>query len=337
VEPPNLDFYTELPDATATGIAQTASRVTAGSESHFEAAWRLQSFFRDGDNAFTYDAAVTSGHTSLILDDWLNDRTSRNFRTGYCEQFAAAMAVMARTLNIPSRVVWGFTPGSVETQSNGTDKIVVRDRNAHAWVEIWIDRVGWVQFDPTPRREQTGYVEQAPSITAEFDPEEFLPEAETNDPLSQPGVDPNFGEEPPLLDSDPNPLASPGPRWWLILIVAALPLLAVVPSYKKLRRLRRVARIREGDITAAWDEIVDRLTDLGQPIPPSLTPIEVARSTDPALMPLAGSYASTIYGGRSGQARDSDLYGVEWWIDRTYDGSARARAALSLKSVLRRG
>jgi hypothetical protein len=273
----------------------------------------------------------------LILDDWLNDRTSLNYRTGYCEQFAAAMAVMARTLDIPSRVVWGFTPGSVVTQSNGTEKIVVRDRNAHAWVEIWIDQVGWVQFDPTPRREQTGYLEQAPSMTAGFNPDEFIAEQASGDPLSQPEVDQNFGEEPPVLDSEANPLAAPGPRWWLILAVAALPLLGVGPLFKMVRRRRRVLRVREGDITAAWDEIVDRLTDLGQTIPPSLTPIEVARSTDPALIPLAVSYASTVYGGRTGQARDSDLYGVEWWIDRTYDASSRARASLSLRSLLRRG
>jgi len=115
-----------------------------------------------------------------------------------------------------------------------------------------------------------------------------------------------------------------------------VPLLLVIPLLKRLRRRRRLTRVRHGDITAAWDEIVDRLTDLGVPLPESLTPMELARATDRALMPLAMSYSSTVYGGRTGQARESDLIGVEWWIDRSYDGPDRARAAMSLKSLIRR-
>jgi Transglutaminase-like superfamily len=273
----------------------------------------------------------------LVLADWLNDPTSRNYRIGYCEQFAAAMAVMARTLDIPSRVVWGFTPGDVEEQANGDDIIVVRRRNAHAWVEIWVEQVGWMPFDPTPRSEQTGFTDQPPSLTAAFDPNEFLPEAVTSDPLDQPNVQPGFaGDDPPLLDSDADPLAASGVRWWLIGLLALIPLASSIPLYKRLRRRRRLARVRDGDITAAWDEIVDRLTDLGVAVPPSLTPLELARRTDPALVPLAVSYASSVYGGRTGQARDSDLFGVEWWIDRTYDGPTRAKAALSLRSMFRR-
>ena len=45
------------------------------------------------------------------LADWLTDETSQDYRTGYCEQFAASMAVLGRALNVPTRVVWGFTPG----------------------------------------------------------------------------------------------------------------------------------------------------------------------------------------------------------------------------------
>ncbi|MGH3650399.1 MAG: DUF4129 domain-containing protein, partial [Acidimicrobiia bacterium] len=108
------------------------------------------------------------------------------------------------------------------------------------------------------------------------------------------------------------------------------------PLVKRVRRRRRVALVRDGDITAAWDEIVDRLTDLGVPLPESLTPLELARATNHALMPLAMSYSSTVYGGRTGQARETDLVTVEWWIDRTYDAPDRARAAISLKSLIRR-
>ena len=325
------DKYVELPPNLPASISGRARAVTAGRTTDFEAAWMLQSWFRDSGD-FTYSTDVTTGHDALILDDWLNDNTSSNFRTGYCEQFAAAMAVLARVLDIPARVVWGFTPGDVD--ENGI--ITVRDTNAHAWVEIWIEPYGWYPFDPTPRAEQTGFESQPPSVTASLDPTQYLDAPEDN-PADIP-FDPAAGEQsigeitPTALDDTANPTT----RWWLIGLMGLLPLLAVIPLSKWARRRRRLARIRDGDITPAWDEIVDRLTDLGLQVSPSLTPVEFARSTDNALLPLAHSYSSTIYGGRTGQATESDLMSVEWWIDRHYEGPQRARAALSLKSLLRR-
>jgi transglutaminase-like putative cysteine protease len=337
VAPPDLDRYLEYPDSTPANIRTRARGLTVDAASDFERAWILQSWFRDSGE-FVYSLNVTTGHDSLVLEDWLTDATSINYRTGYCEQFAAAMAVMARTLEIPSRVVWGYTSGNVEPQEDGTEKVVVRDRNAHAWVELWLEPFGWVQFDPTPRSEQEpGFTEQPLSITAGLVPEAYLPENPETPPVGVPDAGAGFLE--PGLEFADEEVATPGdagPRWWLIGLAVGVPLVIALPVYKWVRRRRRLARVREGDITAAWDEIVDRLTDLGVDVSPSLTPIEVARSTDSALVPLAVSYASTIYGGRTGQARDSDLYGAEWWIDRTYDAPARARAAMSIRSLMRR-
>jgi transglutaminase-like putative cysteine protease len=68
-------------------------------------------------------------------------------KQGYCEYFAAAMALMLRTLNIPSRVVNGFQTGSYNRV--GKD-FVVQARDAHSWVEVYFPGYGWVPFDPTP-------------------------------------------------------------------------------------------------------------------------------------------------------------------------------------------
>ena len=67
-------------------------------------------------------------------------------RKGYCVHFASAMAVMARTLSIPSRVAVGFLPGTQDEQ--GTWTVSLRD--AHAWPELYFEGVGWVRFEPTP-------------------------------------------------------------------------------------------------------------------------------------------------------------------------------------------
>jgi transglutaminase-like putative cysteine protease len=66
---------------------------------------------------------------------------------GYCQQFAGAMAMLLRMGGVPARVAAGFTSGSYNT---GGHDYVVADIDAHAWVEAWFPRYGWVRFDPTP-------------------------------------------------------------------------------------------------------------------------------------------------------------------------------------------
>lgn len=324
-QPDDLEFYTRLPDNIPNDLIGQALLRTQGATTDFEKAWMLEAWFRSDD--FEYDAEVSTGHSSLNLADWLTDPTSTNYRRGYCEQFATAMAVLGRALDIPTRVVWGFTPGT-EVIIDGVPAIDVRDTNAHAWVEMWMDGVGWVQFDPTPRSE---FVQP----TAAFDPTEFLPEDAPeipgnsgNIPLPDPGAGFLEPESEPVLGSQTT-------NWWLWVILAVVALLAAVPLSKRWRRSRRLQKVREGDITAAWDEIVDRLADLGRPVSPSATPMEVARDTTPALGPLAITYSAAVYGGRSGQARESDLIAVEAWLHERFDGADRVRAAFSPRSLFR--
>lgn len=68
-------------------------------------------------------------------------------KTGYCEHFASAMAVMLRTVGVPSRVATGFLSGYFNDVSG---MYVIRASDAHAWVEAWIEGRGWITFDPTP-------------------------------------------------------------------------------------------------------------------------------------------------------------------------------------------
>src|SRR5690606_38779508 len=131
-QPPNIDRFLQLLRNKPHTQVATARRVTRGSTTDYERTRMLQHWFRDSGE-FTYSQTVTTGHGSLVLDSWLNDATSQNYRTGYCEQFAAAMGVLGRILGIPTRVVWGFTPGRV-TEADGIEVIEVRDTNAHAWV-----------------------------------------------------------------------------------------------------------------------------------------------------------------------------------------------------------
>lgn len=332
VTPPNdLDRFTELPPNIPGQLVATALRNTRGATTDFEKAWMLQYWFRDSGD-FTYSQEVTTGHGALVLEAWLNEPSSENYRTGYCEQFAAAMAVLGRVLDIPSRVVSGFTPGATAVV-NGIEVIEVRDTNAHAWVEMWMDGFGWVRFDPTPRGEAL-----PPSMTAGWAPADHLPQIEG--PQTPIGADP---QDPQVIDQAPEGF-EPGsgstsrgdgvPRW-LIVVAVVGGLVGAAPLAKKLRRDRRMARARGGDITAVWEELVDRLSDLGDPVTETMTPMEWAEQNGAALLPLARGYAGAIYGGKETVLSRAEMMELEWWLQNRYHGRQRALAAVNPKSLLR--
>jgi len=138
--PVDAELYTALPDTDhRRDIAALAAEVTASSDGAYEQALDLQTWLRSASN-FTYDTRVPPARTSDAVWDFLEDRR------GYCVQFATAMAMMARTLDIPSRVGVGFLPG--QRTDDGT--YVVTGRLAHAWPELYFDGLGWVRFEPTP-------------------------------------------------------------------------------------------------------------------------------------------------------------------------------------------
>jgi len=92
----------------------------------------------------------TSFRATLARQDHSQD-TFRSFlqkeRAGHCEYFATAAVLFLRQLGIPSRIVLGYRGGTF----NGVSRVLeVRERNAHAWVEVYYPMIGWIQFDPTP-------------------------------------------------------------------------------------------------------------------------------------------------------------------------------------------
>ena len=114
---------------------------TSESVAPYDLAQRLVTVLRSA--RYTYDTDVRDidcGTTS----------TAECFaatRRGYCIHFSMTMAVILRNLGVPARVVEGFLPGE---RSVDLSTEVIRNEDAHAWVEAYFPRVGWVPFDPTP-------------------------------------------------------------------------------------------------------------------------------------------------------------------------------------------
>src|SRR5439155_1505906 len=70
-----------------------------------------------------------------------------DLKEDFCEYFASSMVVMLRELGVPARIVEGFTTG---TYDSGLDRYVVKEIDAHAWVEVYFPQYGWIEFEPTP-------------------------------------------------------------------------------------------------------------------------------------------------------------------------------------------
>ncbi|WP_329794200.1 transglutaminase-like domain-containing protein [Lentzea sp. DG1S-22] len=150
-------------------MVDLANKIVEGATNDFDKAAKLTEFFNSPTTDFKYELK-TQGDVNR---DALTDFVLRS-KVGYCEQFASAMAVMARVVGLPSRVAIGFTAG-VAAADNAYRVISTDD--AHAWVEIFFPNHGWMTFDPTPISDGRGVV---PPYLRETAPGgEEVPTAET--------------------------------------------------------------------------------------------------------------------------------------------------------------
>ena len=124
------------------GLARTyalARQLADGADTPEDYVQRVLSYLGDTEN-FTY--SETPPPEAGTLDGFLFDA-----RQGYCQQYSGAMALLLRMAGIPARVATGFSTGATDTK---TGEYVVRDFDAHSWVEAYYPGYGWVTFDPTP-------------------------------------------------------------------------------------------------------------------------------------------------------------------------------------------
>lgn len=120
-------------------IPDLAHQITAQQSNNYDKALALERYLRTN---FGYTLQQPRVPPKDPLATFLFDR-----KRGHCEYFASAMAIMLRTLGIPSRIVNGFQTGEF---NDLTGQYVVRGRDAHSWVEAYFPGAGWVTFDPTP-------------------------------------------------------------------------------------------------------------------------------------------------------------------------------------------
>lgn len=323
-------------------LANIADAWTEGATTAGARAQRIESRLREGyfSHGLADEAPSLPGHSIRRLGTLLADEGAM---VGDDEQYAVAMALMARGLGIPARVTYGYRLGAGQ---NVTGDMV------GAWPELNLQGLGWVTFDPTPPRDRTLEDEQQPT------PPQDRPFVENPPPPAQRPVVPPADEELPVERAEP-PEQPQEVNWARIGALAALsgiPLLllvapaVVIVSMKARRRARRRgAATGAGRVAGAWADVVDTARDLGRPPTPTATRSEQAealvqdfpRLADPGSDPLAAArqadglvfapgepsaasvsdYRATASGVRSGMRRS--VSPVRWWASHVSTRSFR--------------
>jgi transglutaminase-like putative cysteine protease len=261
--------FTDLPAGISSFVRNLAIGVTREAPSRFEKAVALQQWFRK-DGGFTYDTSFSKGNGTDALVEFLTDGPGG--RTGYCEQFASAMAVMARMLGIPARVAVGF----LQPEDLGNNRWQYSAHDLHAWPELFFQGAGWVRFEPTPAGRASG----VPDYTTQH-----VPVVNPTGPTAQPSdEDPTKGQNPVNDSASASPSDTAGtanddagsafPWGWTLGGTGAALLLGVGLLLPRLARRARRTRRLDGGPEDAWAELRDSALDLRVPWPRSRSPRE---------------------------------------------------------------
>lgn len=133
-----LQRYLQLPDDLPPAIAELARRVTVGAKTPYDKAVAITQYLR---NEITYNPYVPPAPVGRDTLAWF----LLDHKSGFCNYYATAEVVMLRAVGVPARLAVGFAQG--EYQRSGW--YTVRQRDAHAWPEVYFPRLGWVEFEPT--------------------------------------------------------------------------------------------------------------------------------------------------------------------------------------------
>jgi len=303
----------DLPD----DLVRLTERVTAGSDGAAAKAAAIQSFLRGGQ--FSYSTQPLPGNGYRALENFL-----LRDKRGYCEQFAASMAMMARIAGIPSRVSVGFLPGQ---KDGDTWRVSIRDM--HAWPELYFSGYGWVRFEPTPGSvtgsappwTQQSSDSRGDNASAEPSASASADEPSASAAATEAPVDPGTTADQTTAFPWGRTLAGTG------IGLLALALLAAPATVRVRRRTARLGahELADEQVEAAWAEIRDTVLDYGGSWPsgsPHAIGDEVGHRLDGGEAAAMGQVATLVERSR---------------YSRTFDDRTAATRLPALTGEIRRG
>jgi transglutaminase-like putative cysteine protease len=161
--------YLQLPVTLPERVTDLAHWIAGPNESAYDRAVAIRDFLRQH---IQYRKDIQPPPSDRDAVDYLLFDSGE----GYCNYYASAMVVLARAAGIPARLTVGYAGGELDSE---TGRYVVRERDTHAWVEVYFPRFGWVEFEPT--------VSEAPIARPELGPDGVprVPAGETDSRLDR--------------------------------------------------------------------------------------------------------------------------------------------------------
>lgn len=211
------------PAAATDRVRALARRITATAATPYDKVLAIENWM-NANTRYSLDAPLPPRDTKDVVDFFVF--TSRQ---GWCEQIASTLAVMLREVGVPARIGTGFAPGDRDVV---TGRYTVRERDAHAWTEVYFPGVGWQGFDPTADVPLAGESRRTESLWEEVTSHALL---------------------------------------LVVLLAAAGALFVASPFVARRLRARRPRRDPAWD-TRAWDGLVAVGRKAGHPPAPSDTP-----------------------------------------------------------------
>jgi len=149
---PQNSYYLQLPENISQDIKNLSLSLQGGNE--LDTVKNVENYLKNGDYRYSLKNLPTSNKP---VDEFLFDK-----KQGNCEYFATSMAIILRINGIPSRVVAGYRGGVYNDLGN---YYILRQSNAHLWVEAYIDNIGWIRFDPTTSLLSEEYISNSKKIS----------------------------------------------------------------------------------------------------------------------------------------------------------------------------
>ncbi|MEV5027469.1 transglutaminaseTgpA domain-containing protein [Paenibacillus sp. LPE1-1-1.1] len=150
-----LEEYLHLPDTLPNRVTELALQVSQPGTNMYDKVKLLEQYL-SSTYPYTTNPDLSKGKSADFVDQFLFE-----VQEGYCNNYSTAMAVMARSIGIPTRWVKGFAPGA----ATGENEYTIRNSDAHSWVEVFFPGYGWIPFEPTAGFSLPTYAMEDASVT----------------------------------------------------------------------------------------------------------------------------------------------------------------------------
>ena len=133
--------YTQMPEQLPARVIELAHIITKDQNNNYDKVKAIETYL-----ASNYDYTLTPGDP-IEGNDFIDTFLFEN-KQGYCTYFASALAVLTRSIGIPSRYVEGYA--MPQSPGNPKNTYIITNKSAHAWVEVYFEGIGWIRFEATP-------------------------------------------------------------------------------------------------------------------------------------------------------------------------------------------